>query len=367
MFDQGMLVPLAILPLLTSLAISFLLTPLIIKLAPRLGIVDDPKRRNHPARLHEKPTPRGGGIPLFIAIIVSCLIFLPFDQRLSAILLGAAIVVGVGYLDDRRDYSPYIRLLAQILAAGVVVAAGIGISFISNPLGGIIDLSQPRIALNILGETRHIWVLSALFGFAWIVALMNAVSWSSGVDGQLSGFAGISALVIAILSLKFSADITQWPITILAVITAGAFFGFLPWHAYPQKIMPGFSGATLAGFMLAVLSLLSTTKVGTLMIVLAIPLADAGFSVARRVIAGKLTIWGDRKHLHHRLLDAGWSKPKIAAFYWLASAFLGILALYLNAEAKLYTIIGIVLFVGLLLIWLNYLLQSQKPQDHANG
>jgi len=133
MFDQGMLVPLAILPLLTSLAISFLLTPLIIKLAPRLGIVDDPKRRNHPARLHEKPTPRGGGIPLFIAIIVSCLIFLPFDQRLSAILLGAAIVVGVGYLDDRRDYSPYIRLLAQILAAGVVVAAGIGISFISNP------------------------------------------------------------------------------------------------------------------------------------------------------------------------------------------------------------------------------------------
>lgn len=365
--QEASILQLILLPLLISSLAAFLFTPIVIRLAPKLGVLDDPQKRNHPASIHTRPTPRGGGIALFLAIVLGSAIFLPFDQRLIGILLGAAIVVGIGYLDDRRNYSPYVRLVAQFLAAGVVILSGIGIAFVSNPIGGIIDISQPRIALDVLGETKHLWILSAMFGFMWIVALMNAVSWSSGVDGQLSGFVVISALVIALLSLRFSGDITQWPVTILAAIVAGSFLGFLPWHIYPQKIMPGFSGATLAGFMLAVLSILSTTKVGTLVIVLAIPLADAGYSILRRILAGKLPIWGDRKHLHHRLLDVGWSKSKIAFFYWVASAIFGLLALYLNTKAKFYTIVGVVLFVGLLLLWLNSLLESSKHHGQGNG
>lgn len=356
-----------VLPAVIAAFIAFVATPVLIKLAPRLRIIDDPAKRRHPASLHTKPVPRGGGIPLFLAILVVSLLFLPLEQRLAGILLGAAVVVIIGFLDDRRDINPYTRLVAQFAAAGLVVLSGIGIAFLSNPLGGIVDLSQPRIVFEFLGEQRDIWVLSVIFGFLWIVGIMNAVSWSSGVDGQLSGFTAIAALVIAILSLQFSADITQWPVTILAAGTFGAFLGFLPWHIYPQKIMPGFGGATLAGFMLAVLSLLTTTKVGTLLVVLAIPVADAAYSIVRRILAGKSPVWGDRKHLHHRLLDLGWTKPKVAYFYWLATAILGFLALNLRAVGKFYTIIGVVLAVGGILAWLAWHLQFSKRRAPDSG
>lgn len=367
MLDIGRISTLFLWPALVAFLVSLLTTPLIIKFAKTLRIIDDPKKRSHPAVLHTSPVPRGGGLPIYLAIAASSLFFLPAEQRLLAILLGGLVVVTIGFLDDRRDTSPYFRLIAQFLASGIVIASGIGIAYASNPFGGIIDLSNPRISFEILGQAHTLWVISALFGLVWIVALMNAVSWSSGVDGQLSGFAAIAALVVAIFSLKFSADITQWPVTILAASTFGAFLGFLPWHVHPQKIMPGFGGATLAGYMLAVLSILSTAKVGTLLVVLAIPIADAGYSFARRLISGKSPVWGDRKHLHHRLLDAGWSKARVAAFYWITTAFLGVLALNLNATHKFYTIVGIVLFVGALIICLSSLLDSQKLQDRDNG
>ena len=350
-------------PAIVAFLIALLATPIMIRIAPILGILDSPKKRHHPASLHKKTTPRGGGVPLFLAIAAASLLFLPYDTRLLGVLIGGAIIVFVGLLDDKKDINPYIRLISQFLAAGVVVISGIGIAFVSNPLGGgIIDLSQPQLSFELFGEMRSIWLLSAAFGFIWIVALMNAVNWSSGVDGQLSGFTAIAALAIALLSLQFSADITQWPVTILASVVFGSFLGFLPWHIFPQKIMPGFGGATLAGFMLAVLAILATAKVGTLLVVLAIPIIDAGYSILRRVLAGKSPVWGDRGHLHHKLLDAGWSKRWVAGFYWLATAFLGLLALNLNARAKFYTIIGIVLLVGGFLVWLSSLLRSLKRQ-----
>lgn len=367
MFEYTQLTTLFFSPAAAAFIISLLVTPLIIKFAHVLKIIDNPKIRRHPAVLHTKPTPRGGGIPIFLAIAATSLVFLPQDPRLLAILLGGLVVVVIGFIDDRSDSSPYMRLVAQFAAAGIVVASGIGISFITNPFGGIIDLSSFQINFSLLGSEYSLWIFSALFGLVWIVALMNAVSWSSGVDGQLSGFAAISALVIAIFSLQYSADITQWPVTILAAATFGAFAGFLPWHIYPQKIMPGFGGATLAGYMLAVLSILTTAKVGTLLVVLAIPVADAGYSIIRRLLSGKSPVWGDKKHLHHRLLEAGWSKQKVAVFYWISTLFLGILALNLNATVKFYTIIGIGLFVGALIIWLSSWLQSSKPQDPVSG
>lgn len=357
---------LLILPATIALLVTFFLTPLIIKYAKTLGIIDNPNKRAHPANLHTTPVPRGGGIPIFIGILIASVLLLPFDQRLTGILLGGFVVVLIGYLDDKKDTSPYLRLIGQFIAAGIVVISGVGISFVSNPFGGIIDLSQPRLIFTFFG-THGIWILSAGFALVWIVAMMNAVSWSSGVDGQLSGFAAIAALTIAILSFNFSADITQWPVTILSAATFGAFLGFLPWHIYPQKIMPGFGGGPLAGYMLAVLSILTTTKVGTLFVVLAIPIADAGYIFIRRIMSGKSPIKGDRKHLHHRLLDAGWSKKQIAFFYWGATLILGILSLNLNTQAKFYTIIGIVLFVGALVICLNSFLQLQKLHDQDSG
>lgn len=364
-----MIANLIILPLIISGLISFFATRYLIKLAPKLGVMDDPKKRREPATLHPKPIPRGGGISLYLALAATSVLLLPFDQRLAGILLGGLVLVAVGFLDDKgKGIHPYYRLSSQVLAAGLVVASGIGIAFVSNPLGpGVIDLSLPRLSFEFSGEIRQIWVLSAAFGFIWIMALMNFVSWSSGVDGQLSGFTAIAAFIIALLSLRFSADITQWSVTILAASVAGAFLGFLPWHIYPQKIMPGFGGGTLAGFMLAVLAILTTTKVGTLLVVLALPLVDALYSIARRIYSGKNPIWGDRGHFHHKLLDAGWSKRGVSLFYWLVTAILGAIALRLGPSGKLYTIIGIILILGLLSLWLRSFQQSSNRPGPLSG
>ena len=350
-------------PWFIAAIIAFVSTPLVIKLATRLGIIDDPKKNKHPKVIHTYPTPRGGGIPIFLALLVSSLIFLPIDKHLAGILIGAGILVVMGTLDDRYNLNPYLRLGLGFLAAAAPIAAGIGISFISNPLGGVIDLSQPQISFTLFGSTHSIWILSDIFAILWITFLMNMVNMGAkGVDGQLSGVTVIAALTIAFLSLRFSADITQWPVIILAAITAGAYLGFLPWHIFPQKIMPGYGGSTMAGYLLAVLSILSTTKVGALMVVLGIPLIDTGYTIIRRIVSGRSPVWGDRGHLHHRLLDAGLSKRQVAYFYWGVTAFLGLLALNLNTATKLYTMIGVALGLGGLIIWLTYRPKSPEKQ-----
>lgn len=346
---------LAILPGLVALIASFLATPLVIKLAWKLGIIDDPTKNKHIKVIHTYPVPRAGGLALFFAILVASLIFLPIDKHLKGILGGAAVLALMGILDDKYNLNPYLRLAGGFLAAGIPIAAGIGIAFLSNPQGGIIDLSQPQINFYFLGEQRSIWVLSDAFALIWIVFVMNMLNMGAkGVDGQLPGVVVVAAATIAALSLKFSADITQWPVIILAAITAGAYLGFLPWNFYPQKIMPGYGGSTLAGYLLAVLAILSTTKVGILIVVLGVPLIDTGYTIVRRILAGKSPVWGDRGHLHHRLLDLGWGKRRVAVFYWVISAFLGILALNLNTSSKLYTMVGTAILLGGVILWLTY-------------
>jgi len=346
---------LAILPGVISAILAYLATPLVIRLAKKLGIIDDPRTHRHVKVIHKYPVPRGGGIATFIAIFLASLFFLPLDKHLVGILAGAILVTTLGFLDDKYDLNPYLRLIGGFLAAAAPIAAGIGIAFLSKPGGGIIDLSQPQLKFFLLGEERSIWILSDAFALIWIVFVMNMLNMGAkGVDGQLPGVVVVAAATIAALSLKFSADITQWPVIILASITAGAYLGFLPWNFYPQKIMPGYGGSTLAGYLLAVLAILSTTKVGTLIVVLGIPLVDTGYTILRRILSGKSPVWGDRGHLHHRLLDLGWGKRRVATFYWLISALLGVLALNLNTSNKLYTMVGIAILLGGLILWLTY-------------
>jgi UDP-GlcNAc:undecaprenyl-phosphate GlcNAc-1-phosphate transferase len=343
-------------PFLVALIISFFLTPPTIWLAKKLKLVTDARKRKHPAHVHKGIVPRAGGLPVFLAIILASLLFLNLDQHLRAILMGSGILVVVGLLDDRFDLNPYFRMATCLLAAGLVVGSGIGIGFINNPFGkGIIRLDQPSVNFYLFGERRSIWFLADLLAIIWIVWMTNIVNWVKGFDGQLPGIVVIAALTIALLSFGFSADITQWPVAILASITAGAYLGFLPFNFYPQKIMPGYGGGSLAGFILAVLAILSTTKVGTAIVVLGVPMIDAAYTVVRRLLSGRSPVWGDRGHLHHRLLDLGWGKRKTALFYWLTTALLGIVALYLNSRQKFYTIIMLAILIGGLLLCLRFL------------
>jgi len=356
-----------LLPLLTAFFVALVSTPLTIKIAWKLGFVEDPRLKKHPKVIHTYPVPRSGGIPILVALIITSLIFLKIDKHLLGILLGGILAVVVGTIDDKYDLHPYFRLFTCFLSAAFVVGAGIGIAFISNPLGGIIHLDQPRIYFDFLGKTRSLWIVSDLFALFWIVWCMNMVNWSSGLDGQLSGIIPIAALTIALLSLRFTADVTQWHVTSLAAITAGAYLGFLPFHIYPQKIMPGYGGATLGGFLLATLSILSGAKVATAILVLGLPLTDGIYTIIRRVASGRSPFWGDRGHLHHRLLDLGWSKRRVAAFYWITTAVLGFISLNLNSKQKFYTMVMLAVLIGAFLLWINYFRTSRVRRDQDNG
>lgn len=352
---------LVFLPFILAALTTYLATPLVIKFAEKIGIIDDPQKSKHPKVIHTYPVPRGGGLACFLGLLLASLLSLPIDKHLVGILLGTTLIVAVGILDDKYNVNPYIRLVLQFVIAAIPVASGIGISFLRNPFGGILDLSQPQINFYFLGEQRSIWVLSDIFALFWIVFLMNILNMGAkGVDGQLPGVVAIASSTIAALSLRYSADITQWPVIILASITAGAYLGFLPWNFYPQKIMPGYSGSTLAGYLLGVLSILSTTKVGTLLVALGVPVVDTGYTIFRRILSGKSPVWGDAGHLHHRLLKAGVSKRGVSLFYWAITFLLGLIALNLNAQNKFYTIVGVGVLIGGLLLWLTYSQKSSK-------
>ncbi|MCL5412008.1 MAG: undecaprenyl/decaprenyl-phosphate alpha-N-acetylglucosaminyl 1-phosphate transferase [Patescibacteria group bacterium] len=345
---------------LTATILTILTTPVTIILAKKFNFIDYPTRK-HPAIVHDKPIPRAGGLPILVTLLILVPLFItPLDKRFIAILASSVLVVFTGLVDDKYDLSPYLRFGLNILAALIVVGAGVGITWISNPLDTQIRFDSLIWSFEFLGRTRNIVVLADLFALGWIVWMMNAINWSKGVDGQMPGIAAISTVVLGLVALKYAQnDPTQWPVVILAMIVSGAYLGFLFFNVYPQKIMPGYGGGALAGFMLAVLSILAGGKLATTLLVLAIPLADAVFAILRRLYHKKSPFWGDRGHLHHKLLELGWSKRKIALFYWVVCAVLGIVALNLDSQTKFFAVVMLGLVILAVLLTLTYLLNKK--------
>ncbi len=338
-----------------SAVISGILTPLTRNFFIKMKWVENPAEKDK--KTHNStalsPVPRGGGIPIFVSVLISSLIFLKVDKHLIGILLASLIALIVGLIDDVKDISPKFRLFTNIITALIVVAFGIGIAYISNPFGGIFDLSVFKINFNFLGP-HSIWILSDLLAVVWIVWCMNIVGWATGVDGQLPGFAAISAIFIGILAMRYSQDVSEWPVIILAGAVAGAYLGFLPFNFYPQSIMPGYSGKSLAGFFLAVLAILSGAKLATIIFLLGIPMLDAVFTIIRRIIKKKPIYLGDGQHFHHQLLKRGWSRRSIALVYWCFSFLLGYLSLFLNSTQKFYA------FLGITLLFISIFIRIQK-------
>lgn len=337
-----------------------LITPLIIKLAQYLRLVDNPQIRKHPAHTHHGTIPRAGGLALFVGILIPTFIFLPLSKALIGLLFAGTLTTLVGLWDDYRDLSPYFRFGANIMTALIVVGAGIGIPFITNPFGGVIPLDTWTVSFTLFGQ-HSIVVWADVFAVLWIVWTMNIVGWSSGVDGQMPGFVTISAIILGFLSLRFTAhDISQTIVASLAFILAGSYLGFLPWNFYPQKIMPGYGGKTLAGLYLSVIAILSGGKVGSALLVLAIPMIDAAYSLLRRVLHQRSPFRGDRNHFHHLLLDWGWGKRRIALFYWSVSAVLGILTLYLTSTQKFFAFIVVAVSVIGIITWITLFVHIRK-------
>jgi UDP-GlcNAc:undecaprenyl-phosphate GlcNAc-1-phosphate transferase len=341
-----------IFPLITAFLITVIATPLSLFFLKKYNIVDDPKKHKHPAILHKKPIPRGGGIPLFIGVLIAGIIFLPLSKIIVALFFASFVSLVIGILDDKYDLSPYLRFVVNIISAVFVVYMGANIPFITNPFGGILYLNNFQIPF---WQGTTITFLSDLIAILWIVWVMNMLNWSKGVDGQMPGIVAISAIIIGVLSLRFSPlDQTSTIAATLSFIIAGASLGFLVFNFYPAKIFPGY-GATAIYLLLAVASILSSAKLATAILVMGVPMTDGLFTIARRIMSGKSPFWHDKKHLHHLLLNLGFSQKRIALFYWVVSAILGTLSLVLSSKGKLFAIIMLVILVGGALLFLHLL------------
>jgi UDP-GlcNAc:undecaprenyl-phosphate GlcNAc-1-phosphate transferase len=353
---------------MTAFGVTCGITPLVIMFARRFKLVDDPKKRFHPAHVHTGVIPRAGGLAIFAGIALSIVLFLGFTKVTIGLLAAGALLTLIGLLDDKKDVSPYIRLLTNTISTLCIVGVGIGIPYITNPVtGGVLRLDTLRISFEFFGN-HSILVWADLFAFLWIMWTMNIIGWSAGVDGQMPGFVAIAACFLGLLSMRFTnLDQNQQSVTILAFLISGAFAGFIPWNFFPQKIMPGYGGKTLAGLFLAVLGILSYGKVGTALLVLGIPTVDAIYTLVRRIGGGKSPVRADRGHLHHLLMDLGWGKRRIALFYWGVSIILGSVALVVTSQQKVFALLLVAVAFGGFLLWINFFTQFSKPQDHDNG
>lgn len=343
---------LSILAFLISVISSYLLTIPLIYYAKKIHLVTDKKKRYHPAHTHTGLIPRGGGIPIFLAIFITSLFFLPLTKIVLGILISSLLLVVTGVMDDYFDLSPYFRFLLNLLISALVISFGLGIPYISNPFGGVLDLNRWQFSFNFFG-THSVLFIADIIAIFWLTWLMNMVNWSKGIDGQLPGFVAITAFFLGLLSQRFTAhDISAQTVTLFSFIVAGAFLGFVPHNFYPQKIMPGYGGGTLAGFLLGILSILSFGKVGTAILILSIPMMDAVYTISRRIKNKQSPFKADWGHFHHKLLELGWGKRRIAVFYWLVSIILGISALFLKGIEKLIAFItlAVVLLVFILII-----------------
>ena len=356
-----------ILPFLLASGISLIATPITIFFAKKYGFVDDPKKHKHPAILHKKIIPRAGGIPIFLAFVTAALLMIGITKAIIGIFLGGLILVIIGLIDDKLDLNNWWKLAGQILAAGVVIGFGVGISFITNPLHifglgsflgrEVLRLDTLRIPLNLFGE-HSILILADLFALFWIVWVVNMVNFSSGVDGQMPGIVLVTLFVLFAASLRFAPDPGQLTVAKLALIGAGATFGFLIFNFYPAKIFPGDSASYFLGFLVATVAILSGAKVGAAVLVMIIPLVDGVFTIFRRLAIGKSPFTDDKKHLQHLLLELGWGQRRIALFYWLLCAILGAAALTLHSVEKLFAGVFVAIIVLGGLLWLNISLQA---------
>lgn len=324
---------------LSTAILSYCLTLFFRFLAPKIGAMDYPDER----KIHKKPVARFGGVALFISFFIAVFLTVPPDKHLLGIFIGALILLIFGILDDVKGLNPYIKLIGQFLAALAVVVSGVGINYITNPFGGLIFLDAIKIPISLFGTTYHIILLADLFAIFWILILINAVNFLDGLDGLASGVSGISAFIIFLLSL--SPDVSQPYTALIALILAAACFGFLPLNFFPAKIFMGDSGSMFLGFTLAVLAIFSGGKVATALLVLGLPILDVFWAVLRRTIKGHSPFKPDKKHIHHTILNKGFSQKQTVLLIYAITIFFGITALLSRAFSKLIALLALVILV----------------------
>ena len=293
--------------------IAFLTAPLAARLARSVGAIDIPKERG----LHDKPTPSLGGLAMLAGVLVAGVLFLPLfgdlpvDKQTRGIILGAIAVALVGTVDDIWELPPPAKLLGQSAAALIPVLADVRVQTFTLPFLGHVDLGDASGPITLIG----------------IVAVMNIINFTDGVDGLAAGVCTIAAGTLSIIALSLDKACTGSSATctgagVLAAITAGASFGFLYHNFHPASIFMGDAGSNLLGLLLACVAIQGTLKTAAIvalffpLAVLAVPIIDGAFVVMKRLKYRRPVYQADRWHLHHRLANIGFSQRRTVLYLY---------------------------------------------------
>ena len=280
-------------------AVSLAATPLVKALSVKVGAVDVPKDGR---RMHDHPIPRMGGLAIFLGFMTAMLLFVPLNTEKQGMLLGAVIIVVLGMLDDKYALPAKPKFLVQIIAALIAVMAGNRIDVLSNP-----NIFSPNPVWQLGWWAYPVTVV-------WIVAITNAVNLIDGLDGLACGVSTISAATMLIIALRFRES--ELDVAIMMAALVGACIGFLPYNFNPAKIFMGDTGSTFLGFIMATVSVTGMFKQYTIIsfvvpfLMLGLPIFDVCFAVVRRVSHGQSPMKPDRGHVHHRLIDMGFSQKQ---------------------------------------------------------
>lgn len=316
--------------------ISFFTTPLAKKIAFKVGAIAQPRKRD----MHSKPMPRMGGIAIVAGFMITLLFVIRYMtildwKQIIGIFVGGFIIFLLGFFDDIYDLNAKLKFLVQILAAGIVTFCGVRVHFISIPFIG--------------DNPMFLSALSIPVTIIWIVGVTNAVNLIDGLDGLAAGVSSIASLSLMVLSIH-----SGYPIAVLLTATlAGSCLGFLPYNFSPASIFMGDTGSTFLGFILSVTSILGLLKGYTLatifiaVLILGLPIFDTAFAIVRRALSGKPIMSPDRGHLHHRLVDKGYShKGAVIILYGISGVF-GLSAIAV-AKHDFRFVIAVFVIMGLL-------------------
>ena len=321
-----------ILAFLIALVVAFAITPGVIFLADKTGAMDEPDAR----KVHKKPIPRIGGLGIYVAFMAAVLIIMAYTDvpddvmhGMIGLLVSGTLIVLLGLIDDYKNLPAKVKLAGQIAAACVLVAFDVRIDFVTDPFGDFLYLEYLAIPATVF----------------WIVGITNTVNLIDGLDGLAAGVATIAAVTIFLVAM-------QQGFTVVAVLTAalaGSAFGFLYYNFNPARIFMGDTGSMFLGFMLAGISIIGAVKsAATIALIvpilaLGLPILDTTFAIVRRYRGGVPIFKPDKGHLHHRLLDLGFTQRQAVLLMYIISALLGLSAVALTEVS---TGIAVLIVVG---------------------
>ncbi len=315
----------ALFAFVTAAAIAWLLVPVAEAAAVKVGAIDMPRERS----LHTEPTPKLSGAAILVAVCASGAIFLPLDEETRAILAGAAVIALVGVVDDIVELGAGWKLLGQTLAAVIPVQAGVTVDTVTIPFVGGLDLAGTQLFdLPVIGAVDLGEVLTVI----GIVAMANVINLIDGVDGLAAGVCAISAITLAAIALSLERNSAG----VLAAITAGGALGFLRHGFPPASSFMGDTGSNLLGYLLATIAVQGALKTNAIvalafpLVVLAVPILDTSFVIAKRIKYRQPIFAADKSHFHHRMADIGFSQRRTIAYLYGWTAALAALALALR-------------------------------------